>query len=136
MTEPIAATTDNGTGLILPITKALTHVMSVYTAIAREWPMTAADAQAELEEAKNHLAAATIPEELMTRATVIVINDWKNNLNAAANAIDIATEQPLAEAVSTEQLKSLATDTWQLICQLELELTGLTVGQVDPGRMP
>lgn len=140
MTAPdrIDATTEQGTGMILPIAKALTHVMTVYTAITREWPLSTGDALAELSDASAHLTDAVFPYDLMTEATAKAIDGWIGQLNAEAvrPTTDATEETPLADAINEEQLKKLATDTWQLLTILDRELTGLTTNQADPGLLP
>jgi hypothetical protein len=140
MTAPatIEAATDQGTGLILPISKALTHIMSIYTATTREWPMTVADATAELDAASGHLRDAVIPAELMTDESVTAINGWIAHLNEQLNAVRNNTnhEAQLAEALNIDELKQIASNTWQLLTNLDRELTGLEPNNTDPGRLP
>lgn len=134
---PIEATTDLGTGLVLPIAKALTHIMAVYNAITREWPMTIADAAAELGEATRHMQNATLPWELMTDATASDIAAWQNSISSNSRQLSgmIAQEEQLSE-LGTDSLKELARNAWQILALLDRELTGLENNQVDPGRMP
>lgn len=134
----IAATTELGSGLVLPIAKALTHIMAVFTAITREWPMTIEDAAAELEEANQHFRNATIPRELMTADATNAIDTWTAILlNRLGNLqANLNPDAPLAESVELLGLQSLATETWQLLVGLDRELTGLENNNVDPGRMP
>lgn len=139
MTAPdrIIATTEQGTGLVLPIAKAMSHVMTVYTAIAREWPLSARDAAAELEDAAEHLRSLHVPRGLMTSAAEQAVDGWIGELSTQTGAIRITDEDAaLTETLDVEQLKQLATDTWQLITQLDRELTGLNPNQADPGQLP
>ncbi len=135
--ERIPATTDEGTGLVLPIAKALTHVMTVYTAITREWPLSAEDAVAELEDAANHLRGLNIPHGLITTPTAEAIQGWIGEIQTRASSPQLEGENPtLTETISIDELKLAATDTWQLLTQIDRELTGLNPQQTDPGGLP
>lgn len=135
---PIPATTETGTGLILPIAKALNHIMSVYTAVTREWPMTTSEAIAEIDDAARHLQNLTIPRELMTEGSVEQIGDWLLLLNNSLTEIrlSIPPDENIATSVNTAVIRLLASQTWSLITILDRELTGLEVNNTDPGRLP
>lgn len=137
MTEPIAPTSELGTGLVLPIAKALTHLMAVHTAIDREWPLSASDAIAEIQDARDHIRAANVPEHLMTAEAVTTLAGWRAILEDRITTSPAASEDtPLADVISIAQLHDLAASTWQLLSLLDRELTGLSPTGTDPGRLP
>lgn len=134
----IEATTEQGTGLILPIVKALTHIMAVHNAITHEWPMTTEDALAEIDDASRHMTTLMIPSELMTAESADEIERWISLLQASLIELrgDVVADQNISDSHHTEVIKLLAKQTWQLITVLERELTGLRPADTDPGRLP
>ena len=137
--DRIEATTPAGTGLVLPIAKALTHIMTIYTALTREWPLSATDAIAELEEAMGHMRNAHIPFDIMTEDASTAVSGWQDALHARLTTLRTAlgAEDTLtAESPQVDDLKMLATDAWQLLTHLDRELTGLDASSADPGNLP
>ena len=61
----LLADTEYGTGLALPIAKAMSHLMIVHEATHREWPLTSKAALAELREAAGHLTGLTAPDSII-----------------------------------------------------------------------
>ena len=135
---PIPATTENGSGLLIPITKAIGHIMAIHTALMREWPMTCAEAGAELHEAQSHLRNAVIPRELMTEDAITQIDLWINDLQDRITTMRalLNLDDPLRESTEVEPLRAFATNSWQLLTHLDRELTGLEPNNTDPGQVP
>lgn len=134
---PLAATTEQGSGLILPIAKALAHITSVYTAIVRDWPMSIADASAELDDALVHFQNAKVPHGLMTAEATSAIDIWREVLQERIHTLQDSMDlDAQVQTLDTEPLKQLSQDTWQLLVNLDLELTGLEPRDVDPGNLP
>lgn len=137
MVEAIPATTENGTGLVLPAAKALAHVMLVHEAIGRGWAITTGDAVLDLEDAYNHIVDATIPDGLMTAEAAGAYHHWAEELTGQLEALRQANDEtPVAEAINVDDLKQLAKNAWQLMTVLDRELTGLPIRDTDPGRIP
>ena len=137
MTDTIPATTDQGTGLILPVAKALTHVMIVHSAITRDWPLAPGDAVAELQDALTHMESATLPQQLMTDDAYDTITHWRDQIRVAINAnTTITDETPLNEAVDVDVIREIARQSWQMLTAMDREFTGLTPAQAEPGRLP
>jgi len=140
MTAPdlIPATTDQGSGLLLPAMKAYSHIMTVYNAISREWPMATTDAMAELGDAADHLRTIKLPVGLMTQPTEDAVVNWIAEITGQIEGLEPPEndEAPLAEAISADDLKRMATQSWQLATQLDRELTGLNPNDTDPGQLP
>ena len=130
--------TTSGTGLTVPIAKALAHLWLVHEATAREWPITAEQASAEIAEAVTHLRDIIYPEDLLTETLVSELATWNPTLTtfaatAAAEAVS-SPEEPFS-ADHAEDLRSIVRGTWALLALIDREITGLEL-QADPGSMP
>lgn len=139
--DSIPAVTPEGRGTITPFHKATSHLLLVYTAITDKYPMTMKDAAKELTEAFLHVKAISWPEELLTKATIKQGEKWATAVGkvtdvfntSAAQSTDKATAHSTVTDTQTASLKALITDSWQLVARFDLELTGLSVRDVDPG---
>ena len=140
---PAAATfrgeTANGTGLALPLAKAHSHLMLIHEAHAREWPLSARAATAELREAASHLAGLTYPRTLITAELADELDAWQAALSAAVLELgeDAPTDEttPLSEA-NRAKIPDLVEKCWALLTLVDREITGLSPTEAEPGRLP
>jgi hypothetical protein len=138
MTIAITPRTERGTGFVLPVGKAIAHLLVVVNAITREWPMTIEEAAAELNETAEHLNDLNFNRDLISTDTNAAIDAWRDQIREAlatvqANALS-APDGSLAEVAP--RLAQIATDTWTLLTVIDRELTGLSDAATDPGHRP
>lgn len=132
--------TERGTGLVLPVGKAIAHLHTVVNALARQWPITNEEAAAELAEVAEHIHDATAVEDLLSTTAFDALNEWKTNIaTALASARQTATAAPedaAAESDIATTVAAIATQSWPMFTLLDRELTGLSNADTDPGRLP
>lgn len=130
--------TDAGTGITVPIAKALSHLMLVHEASAREWPLTNEAAAAEVNEAVTHLRDIVIPRDLLTEDTAAGIAEWMDTLHPFGEDIRRDTSPIPDELFHTnaqrENLQAIVRQTWALLAVVDREITGVT--GADPGSRP
>lgn len=139
----LPATSDLGTGLTLPIAKAIGHLHLAWTALDMQWAdLTAEQLHAELVEANQHLAVALHPENLLTEQANTAITNHRTALGQRITELTRSiTPNPDTKATDLPddikaQIREIIPATWALLTTLDRELTGLTEAQTDPGRMP
>lgn len=129
--------TDAGTGLTVPIAKALAHFMLIHEAATREWPLTTEMANAELSEGVTHLGDVALGNELFTDTLINDVVEWMTATRATAGqfvAASISSPESMLDADQRETLQGLIRNTWSLLALVDRELTGRDFP--DPGRRP
>ena len=133
------ATTETGRGLLVPIAKALSHLMLMHSAIRREWPLSGDSARTEIAEAVRHLSDMVVPSDLISEELQLELTNWTTELSGSSTvlAAEVVTDPdaPLSEA-RVDTLRQLISNTWRLLALIDLELTGLRPADVDPGTLP
>lgn len=135
----IEATTDRGTGLILPIAKAMAHLVSLNNELSREEPINNQQVAAEIMESGEHFSDATVREELVSEAFRESYEAWKTRVQTLTQrATESAYDQNLEEikAELKAEIKEACIESWSILTQLDREVTGLINEQTDPGRQP
>ena len=130
--------TTSGSGLSVPVAKALAHLWLVNEAMGHEdWPFTNEAASAEISEAITHLRDIRYPTELLTETLVNELEAWTNALTPyAADLTSLALNQPddsFGEP-HRDDLQTLIRQTWTLLTLIDREITGIETA--DPGRTP
>ena len=120
--------TDLGTGIALPVGKALGHLLVVYHAQAREYPMSIQTAADELNEAQLHLDHLVYPEGFLTDATTGAITQAKEAISAVATTLRESTDTPNDTMIVTFEpaiLQRTVMDIINLLSAIDYELTGI-----------
>ena len=138
---PYSPQTERGTGVALPVSKAIWHAMAVFTAIRRTWPMTVEEARSELDEAANHIGDIQSPASLLSATTQAAIAKWNTEQQAIRTAIaTLESANPdtilTNELLPADSLQKFIQSGWAFISLIDSELTGLTGAESDPGRVP
>ena len=128
-------TTDRGTGISLPISKAVYHAMSIFTATQRNWPMTNEEAHHELTEALNHIGDIQDINNLISTEASEAITNWTDTLPALQTQFPDGNTDPI-DPSNIPAIRTMVTEAWGLLSLIDRELTGLTGAQSDPGRLP
>lgn len=133
----IQALSPNGSGLALPVAKALAHMMTAHAACVREdWPITATQLRAELTEAVSHLNTLSLSHELFTEELAIEIQSWTDNVVGVHRNFIVNDPEAAPHADQVAELQDLITLTWSLLTLIDREITGLPATQADPGLRP
>lgn len=135
----IEGRTEHGTGLVLPLAKGVSHLMLVYNAAHREWPMTVAEAAAEISEATEHFGEMQWPEGLMTDDTAHMLGDWRRRVIEVSTQLRSAVRENAEQTIvefGDETIRQLAREAWTVLTLTDREITGLSDGDTDPGRTP
>ena len=119
--------TTAGTGLTLPIAKALAHLVLVREATIREWPLERDARDTELREAFEHIRDIIAPSDLLTFELFGKFDDWKQIITAELHQLS-------NYHFDLDQLKNLITRTWQLLAFIDKEIAG--IDNADPGSRP
>lgn len=139
MTLAYAPTTDLGRGLVPPLVKAWTHALVVYSAGVHNWPITNAEARAELEHAVAHLTdlnRAIEQSDWLSENTVTALAEWHSALTDLLESIPTEPrDDGLTDEVQTA-IRTFGQQTFALLSILDNELLGLDATQTDPGRLP
>jgi hypothetical protein len=135
---PLPATRPAGAGTIVPLVKAIWHLLLVREALHNDWDMSLEDAHREIEESMLHVNAFSMNEFMMTNDTVAVIKKWVKDAGVYRNDMHTKYENRTPRATfksvfEDAPLKELITNSWQLLARLDLELTGQTADNIDPG---
>ena len=143
MPIPYTPTTDNGTGLLVPLFKALHHFHNITVATAMGWKITAEQARAELEHITQHMNDINIVLDtgVCAEQTIAYIRDWyeqtqdevRTKLTELDNA-DPKKELPKGKEFR-ESLKAIETQGWALLSYVDADLMGHTEVP-DAGRKP
>lgn len=125
---------DLGSGLILAISKAASHISLIPFALARDITLSPTDIGTELDDASRHLDQIVTPSDLLTVAANDRINDWRLHIAGCLEELRGRTREndELSDADRT-LVRDIVEDTWQLLAVLDLELAGVVA---DPGRLP
>ena len=98
----------------------------IHEAHAREWPLSARAATAELREAASHLAGLTYPRTLITAELADELDAWQAALSAAVLELgeDAPTDEttPLSEA-NRAKIPDLVEKCWALLTLVDREIT-------------
>lgn len=127
--------TPQGSGLLVPITKVMGHLMVVHEALAREWPLTSTNIAGEVRDASTHLDTIIFPREALTPEVILELNAWKDNFRDSLTAFNtgaLAGSEPTEGARS--EIRDLVRLTWAVLAQLEQEFTGVPIA--EPGIAP
>lgn len=135
------ARTETGKGTITPLSKAVSHLLLVHSAIIGKWGMPMKTASTEMTEAMLHINAISWPENLLTQESVTIGAKWIKSIDSLTKAVqkiaDETTDKTLAHTqlddATVSQLKDVITQSWQLLARFDLELTGLKVSDIDTG---
>lgn len=118
---------NEGSGLVLTVAKIMAHLQALYNAVAYEWPMTGAAAQAELQDALRHTEPnRLIIPEWLTAPTRNALEEWINNIHGLQRRLaDLEPESQLHEASEKDTLRDEITSAWNILAELDYELTGI-----------
>ena len=142
MTAEYTPTTDNGTGFLVPILKAVQHIHNIALATGLELPMTIEVARSELDHAIVHANDVATIGDIVTRKTHTNINHWIAHVRDAqshlaklegADPDTVITKDNLGEA--RDALKAIETEAWALLSSLDIELLGWAPERTDAGRL-
>ena len=143
MTIPYNPTTDDGTGFLVPIVKAMSHLHIVTVATGYEWPINAEVARGNLDHAIAHLDGMADTEQIISKPLVKHIKDWRNQLTALRDSLQHLEGQDPEATVTKDnlegdrdRLKVMEQQTWALLALLDQDLLGWNAGQTDAGRNP
>lgn len=136
----ITPRTQAGTGLSVPIAKALAHLWLVHEAVTRAWPLTLEAASAEVGEAITHLRDLRLPETLLTDNLIEAVHNWSANLTPYGSELVAASLTDPEASLTDDQkneLRGIVRNTWTLLALVDREITGIeSPANADPGTMP
>lgn len=124
---------ENGTGLVLPIAKAYSHLLVAFLIVRNEWSAETITTRQEINDAIRHLDGLQWPEGALTNETVLQIDMWRTNMSEIHQWISTEAREAYPEN-AIEQLRNAVTACIAILNRLDLELTG-TAAAV-PGELP
>lgn len=142
-----APTTDLGTGVLVPLVKAMMRPLYILGASQNDWPMTLEMAQADIQDAQTRILQMRVRDRqsLLTNDTYEALVSWEASLNPLAGVIQTAINdhgldkpisEPAVKAVLEPAIVTYAQQTWALLARLDNELMSLNGEDNDPGRLP
>lgn len=142
-----APQTDLGTGVLVPLVKAIMRPLYVMGAANNGWPMTLEMAQAEIADAQMRILQMRLQDRraLLTEETYTALNEWTQQVAPLSRAInDLISEHGLDATIDNESIAPVlnpavvtyAQQTWAMLARLDNELLSLEGEDNDPGRLP
>lgn len=130
--------TERGTGLSLPIAKALADLMVVIEAWHRDWPLSNRDAASQLDAAIEHYDDLRLPDTILSSTFLTEITDWVRDTRTliAAARTELFMNEDLDAKTLLPDLRDAVERTWALLTALDHELTGMSPTLTDRGRTP
>lgn len=133
----MTANTPAGNGFLPKIVRSLLHVLLVHQAVAREWPMTIEQANAEVTIAHNDLEEITARTfDILSSDALESVKTWtaavftlKSTLGIQATAVP---EDPLPEETKT-LIQGMYQSGLDVLAALDLDLLGILS---DAGTTP
>lgn len=130
----ISARTTEGHGTSLVLAKTHSHLMLVLSALLNEWPISAEQISEELRDAKRHLDNLTWPQAVMTDGTTQQKDDFITAMHELTSDLGALSANIPDDFKTT--LQTVIRSSWQLLCRLDLELTGVHPTLIEPGSAP
>lgn len=119
----------NGTGLVLPIAKAYTHLAIAFLIVRNDWSAEVQTTRQEINDSIAHLDGLQWPEGALTQDTVDQIDSWRMEMTAIQRWMTTETTDGYPEN-AVDQIRSAVSACLAILNRLDLELTGTAAATV------